>query len=458
MSDIAVVGSGYVGLVTGTCLSHVGHNVTCLDIDEEKIERLRRGIIPIYEPGLNELLDEGIRNQNLSFTTHVEEAIPGREFVFIAVQTPGASNGEADLMALTKAVRTIIPYLAEGSVIIQKSTAPVGTASRLEEMLASKNGHSRHVVSNPEFLREGSAVQDFLQPDRVIVGASDADVASRVEKLYAFAEGPILRTTHNSAEMIKYASNCFLATKISFMNEVAQICEALSVDVTSVAEGMGMDPRIGPDFLHAGLGWGGSCLPKDVAALTHVARSSDVNPQLLEAVQEVNNGQRRLTAKKLQRFIGDLNGKVIGLLGLAFKPGTDDLRSAPSLQLLDLLLDEGAIVKAHDPVAMEGVRRLDYAIELCEDPYSVADGADGLVLVTEWREYKELDMASIYGRMRRPVLIDGRNIWDAPAMQALGFEYSGFGVTVGGTGSASAGNGAYVADDSRLSSHDGAVE
>lgn len=441
MSDIAVVGSGYVGLVTGTCLAHVGHNVTCLDIDEEKIERLRLGIIPIYEPGLEELVGEGIKKRRLSFTTDVEEAVNGKEFVFIAVQTPGATNGEADLMALMKAVQSVDPYLADNAVIIQKSTAPVGTVARMETMLATKNGHSPHVVANPEFLREGSAVADFLEPDRVVIGASDPEVTSRVAHLYAFADCPILHTTASAAEMIKYASNSFLATKISFMNEVAQICEAYSVDVRSVAEGMGMDPRIGPDFLHAGLGWGGSCLPKDVAALIHVAVTSDVTPRLLSAVQEVNNSQRRQAARKLHQFIGDLNGKVIGLLGLSFKPGTDDLRSAPSLHLLDFLLDEGAVVKAHDPVAMDHVRRLDREVELCEDPYSVADEADGIVLVTEWPEYRELDMAEIHRRMRRPVLIDGRNIWNGPAMHALGFDYAGFGVPVIGNGAMPNGNG-----------------
>lgn len=428
MAEISVVGAGYVGLVTGACLAHLGHRVTCLDIDSEKVQRLRRGEIPLYEPGLEPLVQEGMAEGRLSFTLDPQHSIPNSDFIFVAVQTPAASNGEADLVALLNATRSIAPLVRSGAIIIQKSTAPIGTASLVERLVAGRNGSSVRVVANPEFLREGTAIQDFLHPDRVVLGANDRAAAARVADLYSFADCPVTITDPNTAEMIKYASNAFLAAKISFMNEIAQICDVFAIDVRQVAEGMGHDPRIGPEFLRAGLGWGGSCLPKDVKALIHMAKTSSVSPRLLEAVQRVNLNQRRQAVRKLEVLLGHLEGAVIGLLGLAFKPGTDDLRSAPSLQLAEALLERGARVRAYDPAAMSRARRLAPQITYCESPEQLAEGADALVLVTEWPQFRELDMAAIRQRMRRPVLLDGRNFWSPAAMEEHGFTYAGFGV------------------------------
>ena len=427
--EISVIGAGYVGLVTGACLAHLGHRVTCLDIDAEKVARLRRGELPIYEPGLDSMVSEGMAQGRLSFTQDPTESIPQSECIFVAVQTPMASNGEADLIALLNATHSIAPLVRSGAILILKSTAPIGTASQVERIVAGRNGSSAHVVANPEFLREGTAVQDFLNPDRVIVGARNPEAAARVAALYRFADCPVIITDPNTAEMIKYASNAFLAAKISFMNEIAQICDELTIDVRQVAEGMGHDPRIGPDFLRAGLGWGGSCLPKDVQALIHMAKAAQVTPRMLEAVRQVNANQRRQAVKKLEHLLGDLNGTVIGLLGLAFKPGTDDLRSAPSLDLVEALTERGAHPRAYDPVAMERARALSPGLTFCEDPYQLADGADALVLVTEWPSFRDLDMAAIRQRMARPVLLDGRNFWDGAAMADMGFVYAGFGVS-----------------------------
>ena len=427
--QISVVGAGYVGLVTSACLAQLGHRVTCLDIDSEKVQSLRRGELPIYEAGLEPLVREGMAQGRLRFTLDPEECIPGSEFTFVAVQTPAASNGEADLMALLNATRSVATLVRGETIIVQKSTAPIGTTSLLEQLVAGRNGGSVQMVANPEFLREGTAVHDFLNPDRVVVGASNREAAVRVADLYGFADCPILITDPNTAEMIKYASNAFLAAKISFVNEIAQICDAFAVDVRKVAEGMGHDPRIGPEFLRAGLGWGGSCLPKDVKALIHMAKAANVSPRILEAVERVNAGQRDQVVAKLEGLLGDLSGAIIGLLGLAFKPGTDDLREAPSLQMARALLERGVNVRAYDPVAMERASGLAPELTICEDPYQMADDADALVLVTEWPEFRDLDMVAIRERMRQPVLLDGRNFWDGTLMESMGFVYAGFGVS-----------------------------
>ncbi len=429
MSEIAVVGAGYVGLVTSACFAHVGHRVSALDIDYEKIALLNAGEIPIYEPELQSLVREGLADGNLHFSTDAAEMITGAEYVFIAVQTPGASNGRADLIALMDALRSIAPYLSEGAVIVQKSTVPVGTTAVMEEMVTGSNSGPHSVVANPEFLKEGTAVHDFLHPNRVVIGATSQQAAAHVERLYSFADCPIVHTNPNTAEMIKYAANSFLAAKISFINEIAQICEAYAVDVRDVAVGMGMDDRIGPAFLNAGLGWGGSCLPKDVSALIHMAKATKRSPRVLQAVQKVNANQKRHVVSKLERYLGDLEDKVVGLLGLSFKPGTDDLRSAPSLQLAKLLSEKGCIVRGHDPVAMERVAQQAPEIELCGGPYEVADGADALVLVTEWPEYTGLNMAAIHRMMRKHVVVDGRNAWNRTELERLGFIYSGFGIS-----------------------------
>ncbi|MEX0801650.1 MAG: UDP-glucose/GDP-mannose dehydrogenase family protein [Dehalococcoidia bacterium] len=428
MADIAVVGAGYVGLVTGACFAHLGHRVTCLDIDRHKVESLNRGELPIYEPGLESLVRESLAQGRLAFTLDPETAIPRSEFIFVAVQTPSASNGQADLVALLSAVSTLAPLVRKRAVIIQKSTVPIGTAGFVEELVTRRrNGSSPHVVANPEFLREGSAVSDFLQPDRIVVGAKDRAAAERVAGLYDYADCPIIVTDPNTAEMIKYASNSFLAAKISFMNEIAQLCDAFGADVREVAQGMGHDARIGSEFLGAGLGWGGSCFPKDVKALVHMAKAVSVSPRLLEAVQKVNSNQRRVAVAKLESMLGSLDGAVIGLLGLAFKAGTDDLRSAPSLPLAEALVERGASVRGYDPVAMEAAARIAPEIDCYDSPEELADGADALVLVTEWPEFRELDMAEIKRRMRRPVILDGRNFLDGDYLEDIGFVYLGFG-------------------------------
>jgi UDPglucose 6-dehydrogenase len=444
MADIAVVGTGYVGLVTGACLAHLGHSVTCLDIDAHKVERLSRGDLPIFEPDLEPMVRRGLDEGRLRFTLDPKQAIPGAEFIFVAVQTPSASNGQADLVALLSAVRSIAPLMGKRSVIIQKSTVPIGTAGFVESLVARgrrnghRNGHrngngsSPHVVANPEFLREGSAVSDFLNPDRVVVGAKHRAAAERVAGLYGFADCPVLITDPNTAEMIKYASNSFLAAKISFMNEIAQLCDAFGADVREVAGGMGYDSRIGPDFLRAGLGWGGSCFPKDVKALVHMAKAASVPPRMLEAVQRVNVNQRRVAISKLESMLGDLEDAVIGFLGLSFKAGTDDLRSAPALPLAEALTERGAMVRAYDPVAMDGARRAAPEIDCVDSPEELASGADALVLVTEWPEFRELDMADLKDRMRRPVVLDGRNFWDPAYLEDIGFVYAGFGVGANG--------------------------
>lgn len=434
MADIAVVGAGYVGLVTGACLAHLGHRVTCLEIDSHKVERLNRGELPIYEPDLEPMVRQGLTEGRLAFTLDAKAAIPGAEFIFVAVQTPSASNGQADLVALLSAVRSIAPLIGRRSIVIQKSTVPIGTASFVEQLVARRNGNGNgngstpRVVANPEFLREGSAVRDFLNPDRVVVGARSRAAATRVAELYSFSDCPVILTDPNTAEMVKYASNSFLAAKISFMNEIAQLCDAFGADVREVAGGMGYDSRIGPDFLRAGLGWGGSCFPKDVKALVHMAKAASIRPRFLEAVQRVNVNQRRVALSKLEGMLGTLEGAVIGLLGLAFKPGTDDLRSAPALPLAEALSERGAIVRAYDPVAMDGARRLLPEIDCVDSPQALAAGADALVLVTEWPQFRELDMAAIKPRMRRPVVLDGRNFWDPAYLEDIGFVYAGFGV------------------------------
>lgn len=431
MARISVVGAGYVGIVTAACLAHRNHDVTCIDIDVDKIRRLRRGQIPIHEPGLDELVHKGLASRRLRFSADIEDSVPTSDFVFVAVQTPGSTNGDVDLAPLMSAVHGLSPLLKECAVIVQKSTAPMGTAHRIEQLIPSRNGVSPAVVANPEFLRMGTAVRDFMQPDRVILGSRNRDAALRVAGLYDFTDCQVIITDPDTAEMIKYASNAFLAAKVSFINEIAEICEVFGVNVQDVAAGMGHDPRIGKDYLKAGLGWGGSCLPKDVQALIQMARAAAVRPALLEAVQGVNQAQNSRALAKLEEMIGDVEGAVVGLLGLAFKPATDDLRSAPSLRLAKALLDRGAQVRAYDPVAMERARQRAPEIDYCSDPYELSRGADALILVTEWPEFAELDMEAIRGYMQQPVILDGRNFFAGDRLRDLGYSYAGFGARAG---------------------------
>lgn len=431
MAKICVIGTGYVGLVTGTCFSDMGNQVTCVDIDEERIDQLHNGIMPIYEPGLKQLVEQNVDAGRLDFTTSYKEGLNDVEFTFIAVGTPSSDDGEADLRYVQMAADSIAENLDHPIIIVNKSTVPVGTGDWVTEIILDQNGSQAPkftVVSNPEFLREGSAINDFMNPDRVVLGSMDNDAAEKVAELYEALRAPIMITDLRTAEMIKYASNAFLATRISFINEIANICESLGADVREVAKGMGMDKRIGPSFLDAGLGWGGSCFPKDVKALTHMATTRGAHPQLLQAVADINQNQRKRAVRKLEKALGTLNEKTIGVLGLSFKPNTDDIRYAPALDIIHMLLKAGAVVQAFDPQAMPASKKEIPALMLCQSPYEAAENADALLLATEWNEFKSLEFKRIKEKMRGNIILDGRNIWDPRDMRKLGFEYFGMGV------------------------------
>ncbi len=429
MKNIAVVGTGYVGLVTGTCLADLGNRVACVDINEQKIEGLKQGVMPIYEPGLEELVTRNVQAGRLSFTTSYVEGLKEAEFVFIAVGTPEGVDGEADLRYVRMAARSIAEVMDHPMIIVNKSTVPVGTGDWVADIIREHcNGDADFaVVSNPEFLREGAAIGDFLYPDRVVLGSLNREAAEKVAQLYLPLRTTIMTTDLRTAEMIKYASNAFLATRISFINEIATVCEALGADVKEVATGMSYDKRIGHAHLDAGVGYGGSCFPKDVKALAYMAEVKGRHPQLLRAVMEINSYQRRAVVHKLEQALGNLRGKTIGLLGLAFKPNTDDMREAPSAHIARMLQTAGARVRAYDPVAMKVAAREVPGVELAENAYALAEGCDALVVVTEWNEFKQLDLARIRELMDRPVLIDGRNIYDPATMEELGFYYRGVG-------------------------------
>lgn len=430
MRKIAVIGMGYVGLVTAAGFADLGNQVVGVDIDEDKIRRLQRGDMPFYEPGLEEVVCRNMKAGRLSFTTSYAEALEDAEFAFIAVGTPPGLNGEADLRYVETAARTIAETMRNPLIIVNKSTVPVGTGDWVTEVVRRYQKHSIpfSVVSCPEFLREGSALYDFMNPHRIVLGSSDREAAEKVAQLHLPLRAPIIITDIRTAEMIKYASNAFLATKISFINEIANICEALGADVKEVAVGMGYDPRIGPHFLEAGLGFGGSCFPKDVQALAYAAEVMGRHPQLLRTVLEINQDRRYMAVQRVKEMLGgSLRGYIVGLLGLAFKPNTDDMREAPSIDIARYLLEEGAQVRAYDPVAMDNARRLLPELAYFPDPYSLAQGADALIVVTDWNEFKHLDMARIKELMRRPVLYDGRNIYDPKIMFELGFIYRGVG-------------------------------
>jgi len=429
MKNIAVIGVGYVGLVTGVCLSDLGNRVVCVDINEEKIESLKAGEMPIYEPGLEDLVERNVRSGRLSFTTSYEEGLADAEFVFIAVGTPEGVDGEADLRYVRMAAQSIADLMDHPLVIVNKATVPVGTGDWVADLIRQyRNGDVDFaVVSNPEFLREGSAISDFLEPDRVVLGSLNREAAEKVAQLYLPLRTTIMITDLRTAEMIKYASNAFLATRISFINEIANICEALGADVKEVATGMGYDARIGHGYLDAGVGYGGSCFPKDVKALTYMAEIKGRHPQLLRAVMDINDDQRRQVVRKLDEALGGLRGKTVGLLGLAFKPNTDDMREAPAAYIARMLESGGANVRGYDPVAGEVAERVLPKLELEDNAYDLADGCDALVVVTEWNEFKNLDLARIHSLMEGNVVIDGRNIYEPDQMAELGFYYRGIG-------------------------------
>ncbi len=436
MKNITVVGVGYVGLVTGACFADLGNRVIALDIDKKRIAGLKRGEMPIYEPGLEELVERNVAADRLSFTTSYPEAMKGAEFIFIAVGTPEGVDGEADLNHVRSAAESIAETMVQPCIVVNKSTVPVGTGDWVAEIIAAHQEEEVpfSVVSCPEFLREGSAIADFMNPARTILGSLDMEAAEKVARLHLALRAPIMITDLRTAEMIKYASNAFLATRISFINEIANICETLGADVKEVATGMGYDPRIGPHFLDAGLGYGGSCFPKDVKALAYMAEEKGGHPALLQAVMDINADRRRQLAKKVEDMLGDLEGREVGLLGLTFKPNTDDMREAPSIDVATYLRTSGAEVRAYDPIAMERAQALMPEVEMMADPYEMARVCDALVVCTEWNEFKQLDLERVAGLMEVPTIVDGRNIYDPDQMATLGFRYVGMGRGYGSDG------------------------
>jgi UDPglucose 6-dehydrogenase len=429
LKTICVVGTGYVGLTTGVCFADLGNTVTCIEINPEKLELLRSGKSPIYEPGLEELQERNMRAGRLRFTDDYTVGMAEADLIFITVGTPMGEDGAADLSQVKAAARSIGQHLTRRAVIIDKSTVPVGTGDMVSSIIGehASADASFAVVSNPEFLREGSAVSDFFKPDRIVLGSLDRAAAEEVAELHGPLGAQVIITDLRTAEMIKYASNAFLATRISFINEIAQICEKLGADVKEVARGMGADKRIGPHFLEAGVGYGGSCFPKDVLALHHMAATSGCHPQLLQAVMEINRDARRRFIERLREILGGFEGTLIGVLGLSFKPNTDDMREAPSVDIIRALQAEGARVKAYDPVAMDAAGELLPSVTYCNTAYDAAKEADALLIVTEWNEFKQLALDKLRRHMRRPVILDGRNLYDPAEMQELGFVYRGVG-------------------------------
>ena len=424
---IAMVGTGYVGLVTGTCLAETGNDVTCVDSDRAKIERLRRAEVPIYEPGLAELIQRNVAAGRLQFTTDLTGAVAPAAVVFVAVGTPSAEDGSVDLSAVWNVVEQMAPALRADTIVVLKSTVPVGTNAAVARRLKDLTGLDIEVASNPEFLKEGTAIEDFMKPDRVVIGTRSERVLEVLWDLYQpylRTDKPLLHMSPESAEMTKYAANALLATKISFINEIANICERVGADVNEVRRGIGHDSRIGFAFLFPGVGYGGSCFPKDVQALAAVARQAGLQPRILVATHEVNRRQRELLAEKIKRHFGELTGLKLAVWGLAFKPGTDDIREAPSLCIIQRLLQWGAEVAVYDPVAMDNVRAI-FAQKLCycEHPYDALHGADGLVVVTEWKQFVHPDFARMRQLMRQPVIFDGRNLYHPQRMAQEGFVY-----------------------------------
>ncbi|HJQ50273.1 MAG TPA: UDP-glucose/GDP-mannose dehydrogenase family protein [Gaiellaceae bacterium] len=422
MARIAIFGAGYVGLVTGACFADLGHEVVVRDVLPERIGRLRNGDVPIYEPGLDDVLARN--RERIAFTLDVREAVQGADFLYVAVGTPPTYAGDADLSA----VWTVVDELPDDAraTIVMKSTVPVGTGEKVRAALDARGLEAIGYASNPEFTAEGTAVRDFMEPDRVVIGAFDEADGDAVEALHAGIDAPVVRADVNSAEMIKLAANAFLVTRISFINEIANVCELVGADVTSVAEGIGLDHRLGPHFLRAGIGWGGSCFPKDSLALKQLAANSGYHFHLMNAVIEVNELQKRRVVQKLQRHLGGLRGKCVALLGLAFKPNTDDMREAPSLVLASRLIAEGCEVRGWDPIARPDLQ----GVEMCATPLEAVTGADAAVIVTEWQELLDFPSEETRQAMRHPLIVDGRNLLDAHAVRALGFAYEGVGRTV----------------------------
>ncbi len=425
-----MLGCGYVGLVSGTCFAEFGANVTCFDVDKTKVEKLLKGIMPIYEPGLDELVKKNVEQGRLSFSDDLSNCISDSDLVFVAVGTPTRrGDGHADLSYVYQAVQDIAPFLKDYTVIVDKSTVPVGTARNVKRIIAETNPDADFdVASNPEFLREGAAITDFMRPDRVVIGIENERAESVLRELYRpinLIESPILATDLESAELIKYASNAFLATKISFINEMSILCEEVGADVHAIAKGMGLDGRIGRKFLHPGPGYGGSCFPKDTQALVRTAQEHGVSSRIVETVIEVNEAQKARMIKKIRKVLGgNENGKTIAVLGLTFKPETDDMRDAPSLAILPKLIENGCMVRAHDPQGVhEAKTLLPSDVQYYDDIYQMLDNVDAVVLMTEWNMYRNLDMDLIKSKLKQPVFIDLRNVYEPQKMKSIGFDY-----------------------------------
>ena len=429
--QIAVIGTGYVGLVTGACFAEFGTSVTCVDVDSEKIERLKRGEIPIYEPGLDQIVAKNTQAGRLHFTTDVKAAVEQALVIFLAVGTPPREDGSADLSYIEGAARDVAVNMNGYKVIVTKSTVPVGTGERLRRLIREHQSEFDFgIVSNPEFLREGAAIDDFMRPNRVVLGSRDEAAIAIMRDLYRplyLIETPVVITSLEAAELTKYAANAFLATKISFINEIANLCDRIGCDVHDVARGIGMDNRIGRYFLHPGPGYGGSCFPKDTTALISVAQEYGGEARIVEAVVEVNRLQRERMVEKIERLVGDVKGKTVAVLGLSFKPETDDMREAPSLDIINTLLEKGARVRAYDPVAVEQAQKVLKGVEYAEDEFSAVEGADALVFMTEWNQFRALDMQRVKELMRAPKIADLRNIYEPERMRRLGFDYVGVG-------------------------------
>ncbi len=431
--NISVIGTGYVGLVTGACFAELGNNVICADNNKEKVSALKKLIMPIYEPGLEEVVRRNVKEKRLAFSSNIKEAVQKAQVIFIAVGTPSLPNGEADLTYVENVAKAIAQNINGYKLIVEKSTVPVETGSWVEHTIkvnlpkGKKGKIDFAVASNPEFLREGQALADFMNPDRVVIGVESQTAKDLLLELYKPLKTQMVITDIKSAEIIKHASNSFLAAKISFINAVANICEAVGADIIKVAEGMGLDKRIGRSFLDAGIGYGGSCFPKDIDAFINIAKKSGYDFQMLKAVREINEYQKKDILKKIKDALWIIKDKQIGILGLSFKPNTDDLRSAASIDIIKGLQAEGAKIRAYDPQSMEKAKEVLQGVKFCKDAYETARGADCLVIVTEWNQFKELDLAKIKKLMRQPVIVDGRNIYDPQAMKKNDFRYTGIG-------------------------------
>jgi UDPglucose 6-dehydrogenase len=435
--DIAIIGSGYVGLVTGVCLAHIGHTVICCDNNEDKIKVLKGGGVPMYEPGLKELLDKYRKNKRLTFTSSIAEAAKKATVIFVAVGTPSKKNGEADLVYIENVARQVAQNMDSYKLLVEKSTVPALTGDRIARTIRLnlpahlKQGKKAtiefDVASNPEFLREGSAIADFMNPDRIVIGVESKRAERLLCEIYKPLKAKMVVTNLATAEMIKHASNSFLATKISFMNSVSQVCECVGADVLKVAEGMGYDKRIGRAFLNAGIGYGGSCFPKDVDAFVRLAEKSGYDFKLLKSVREINEEQKRRFIHLVEDKLWILKDKTIGVWGLAFKPDTDDMRRAPAIDIIEALQSEGAIIQAYDPQAMEHSKKIFKDVTFCADPYAAVKGADCLLLLTEWAEFSKVDFARVRDAMSQSVIFDGRNFLDGESLGEIGFEYYGIG-------------------------------